>query len=355
MVLLSVCLVIIILKAGSSLFIPLTFSLLLAILLLPASRLLEQRLKFGRSFGPIVTIILFLAGLSVFSYLLAIQFSGFAEDLPMLQIRFRILVADLQHWLSRRFHINTSDQNSYLQKSAASIMQSVAVFFTSVLSSLSVMMIWTVLILIFTFFILYYRNLLYKFAVRLFPPQQQENVRHVLFQTKRLIYGYMLALFMEMVIVCIANCTCLAVIGVKYALLLGMTAAVLNIIPYIGIYSSITLISIITFTNSTPGCALEAAAALFVIHLIDANFLMPRLVGKRVQVNPFAAIIAVIAGELLWDVPGMFLFIPVVGILKLIFEKVEGLEAWALLLGEEETPGVAAPTTTTTPEPAGYE
>jgi predicted PurR-regulated permease PerM len=52
--------------------------------------------------------------------------------------------------------------------------------------------------------------------------------------------------------------------------------------------------------------------------------------------NPFITIIAVIVGEFLWGIPGMFLFIPVTGIIKLVCERVEGMEAWALLIGVDE-------------------
>jgi predicted PurR-regulated permease PerM len=70
--------------------------------------------------------------------------------------------------------------------------------------------------------------------------------------------------------------------------------------------------------------------------VLDANILLPRIVGARVKMNPFITIVAVIVGEFLWGIPGMFLFIPVTGIMKLICDRVEGLEAWGLLIGVEE-------------------
>jgi predicted PurR-regulated permease PerM len=127
------------------------------------------------------------------------------------------------------------------------------------------------------------------------------------------------------------------IMGLQYALLLGVMAAVLNVIPYLGIYTSIVITVLVTFANSPGNLALEAGAGLFIIHLIDSNILFPRIIGGQVKMNPFITIIAVIVGEYIWGVPGMFLFIPITGIMKLVCERVDGLEAWGLLIGVEDT------------------
>jgi AI-2 transport protein TqsA len=140
------------------------------------------------------------------------------------------------------------------------------------------------------------------------------------------------------VIMGIVNSTALAVLGIQYALLLGVMSAVLNIIPYLGIYSSIAITVLITFANNTPAHAFQAGLVLFIMHVLDANILMPRIVGARVKMNPFITILAVVVGELVWGIPGMFLFIPITGMLKLICDRVEGLEAWGMLMGVDDAP-----------------
>ncbi len=112
--------------------------------------------------------------------------------------------------------------------------------------------------------------------------------------------------------------------------------ALLNVIPYLGFYTATAICMLVTFVNSSASAALQAGIGLFVVHLIDANILFPRIIGGRVKMNPFVTIIAVIVGERLWGIPGMFLFIPVVGIIKLICERVEELKVWSILIGVEE-------------------
>jgi len=193
-----------------------------------------------------------------------------------------------------------------------------------------------IFIFIYTFFILYHRKLLMRFVLHLFSVPYRDRVKEVITETKSMINSYVLGLLIEMLIVGVVNCSMFMIMGIQYAVLLGIMAAVLNIIPYLGIYTSIVITMLVTFANSTGSIALEAGAALFIVHLIDSNMLFPRIVGGRVKMNPFITILAVIVGEHLWGVPGMFLFIPLMGIVKLVCERVEGLEAWSILIGVDD-------------------
>ncbi len=325
-----------ILSMASSIFIPLVFGLLISILLYPLNKFLENKLHFGRTLSPVVCILLFVTLLVSFIYFLAIQLVNFAGDFPQLRKRFLAMLDSLQHWLRYKMHINNAQQTEYLDKSMNGILGSLGHSISNVFVSVTSILLLTIFVLIFTFFILYYRKLLMKFVLYLFLAEHQTKVNEVIYETKSMIYSYVFGLVIEMVLVGIVNCSMFLIMGIQYALLLGIMAAVLNIIPYLGIYTSIIITMLVTLANSSLNLALEAGIGLFVVHLLDSNILFPRIVGGRVKMNPFITIIAVIVGEFLWGVPGMFLFIPITGIIKLICERVEGLEAWGLLIGVEE-------------------
>jgi hypothetical protein len=74
-------------------------------------------------------------------------------------------------------------------------------------------------------------------------------------------------------------------------------------------------------------------------HFIDANFLTPRIVGSQIKVNPMATLAAVIVGELTWGIAGMILFIPLVGIAKIVFLNLEPLKPAAFLMGDDQMEG----------------
>jgi predicted PurR-regulated permease PerM len=334
--LLALTLVVMMLILGKNIFVPLVLSLLVAMLMYPLNRFLEKKLHFARGLAVTICILIFMVTLVGFVFFIGQQISVFADDAPELQIRFQKIFADMQHWFSATFHVNRTQQNTYLNESTSNLAQSVTSVVTNLLSSLSGILLLFVFVFIYTFFILYYRLLLIRFLLHLFSPQHRPKVQEVIMEGKLMINGYIGGLLIEMLLVGAVNCILLLTLGVKYAILLGIIAAVLNIIPYIGFYSSIVLTVIVTFANSSLNHALEAGIGLFVVHLIDSNILLPRIVGARVKMNPFVTILAVVIGEYIWGISGMFLFIPITAILKLICERTPGLEAWAILIGVEE-------------------
>jgi predicted PurR-regulated permease PerM len=336
LILLAVVLVFIILSEASNIFIPLVFGLLISILLYPINRFFENTLHLGRLVSGMLSVTLFVSAMVSFVYFLALQLINFSSDFPQLRKRFDDMFAGMQHWLSHTLHINNREQTDYIKQSVNGILGSVGHSISNLFLSLTSFLLLTVFILIFTFFMLYHRKLLMKFVLYLFADEHRPKVNEVILETKNMINSYVLGLVIEMALISIVNCTMFLIMGVPYALLLGVMAAVLNIIPYLGIYTSIVIVMLVTFANSSGSMALEAGTGLFVIHLLDSNILFPRIVGGRVKMNPFISIVAVIIGEFVWGIPGMFLFIPIIGITKLVCERVPGLEAWALLIGTEE-------------------
>jgi predicted PurR-regulated permease PerM len=336
--LLMVVLIGFILSVASNIFIPLVFGLLIAILLFPLTRFFETKMRLGRLWSAILSVIFFITGLFAFIYFLAYQIVGFSGDFPQLKKRFQEIFDSLQHWLTFKFHITSHQQSDYITRSTNGILESIGNSMSNVFVSITGNLLLTVFVLIFTFFILFHRRLLIRFVLHLFHVEYREKVREVILETKSLINAYVLGLVIEMAVISVVNCSMFLIMGIQYALLLGVMAAVLNIIPYLGIYTSIVICMLVTFANHSGSMALEVGIGLFVVHLLDSNILFPRIIGGRVKMNPFVTIVAVIVGQFLWGIPGMFLFIPITGIMKLISERVEGMEAWGILIGVEEHP-----------------
>ena len=128
----------------------------------------------------------------------------------------------------------------------------------------------------------------------------------------------------------------LMIIGVKYALLISVMTAVLNVIPYLGIYFCGAIAMIITAATSSTGHVVAVGIVFIVTHFVDANMILPHVVGGKMKMNPFITILAVLIGHLVWGIPGMFLFIPLTAIIRLVSEEVPGMKAWAILLSAEK-------------------
>ena len=331
-VLISIVLILFLMHEGSSIIIPLFFSLLIALLLLPLTRWLESR-KFSRPLSAITSILLFIIFIGGVLYFLGAQLYDFSRDLPQIGTRMQSWIEDLQTWISTRYHVDASHQLEYLNGLAMDLARYASVFAQALLLAVGGFAIWTVFVFIFSFFILTHRQLLQEFVKRLFRDEDQPMVHEVLLATRVLANRYVMGLLIEMIFVATLNVIALYLFGIRYALMLGILAAVLNIIPFLGIYTATLISALITLGNSTPNAALAVIVILLVIHFIDANMLMPRIVGRSVRMNPLITLVAVLAGNLIWGISGTFLFIPLAGILKIIFGSVEGFKPWALLMG----------------------
>ena len=130
----------------------------------------------------------------------------------------------------------------------------------------------------------------------------------------------------------------LIVLGVIYAVLIGVLTGVLNVIPYLGIVISMLIACFISFATGSASTTVYVFLAYIGIHAIDGNLILPFVVGSKVKINALFSFIGIIIGEQFWGISGMFLCIPALAIIKIIFDRVEGLHPWGTLLGEEDKP-----------------
>lgn len=320
---------------GRSLLVPLFFSFLVAMLLHPLVKFFEKK-RFPRALAAVLALLIFMVLLGGLFYFFSHQVVRLSRDLPSLQAKVMDKWEEIQDWISDKYHITNTQQVAYMNKSANGLLNTAMNSAATTFVGIAETVILTVFFFIFTFFILQYRRLLMRFVVELFDHEHNEKVQEIIARVRTLINGYVVGLLIEMSVIAILIFVSLMVIGVKYALLISIMAAVLNIIPYLGIYSSMALAMIITAATGTTGQIVAVGIVFLVTHFADANVILPHVVGGKVKMNPFITILAVLIGHLVWGIPGMFLFIPLTAILRLISEEVPGMKPWAILMGEEK-------------------
>jgi predicted PurR-regulated permease PerM len=186
-----------------------------------------------------------------------------------------------------------------------------------------------------TFFLLYYRRLIIRFLVSVFRDENSVLVYDIIAQIQSRIRQYILGLVLEMLIVAAASCLALWILGIKYAILLGLIIGLFNVVPYIGIITALVLSTLVTFATAGTTQLLLVIGTILGIHLVDSNVLLPVIVGSKVRINALITVLGVIIGESIWGIPGTFLAIPVIAIAKIVFDHVDSMKPWGLLLGDE--------------------
>jgi len=317
---------------GKDVMAPLVFSFLFAMLLLPLARFLEHKCRMPRGLAAMLSVILFTAFVAGVIYVIAVQAGTLADDWPQIKLQISHSIDQLHRWTVNKFHFQWNAQMMNLTKEINA--QAAPVIGTTLIGVTS-MALFLVFIFIDTFFILFYRKVLISFLLKVFSGDREVLVFDVAEQIQYIMKKYISGLFLEMLCVFAIVFGLLSLIGVKYALLLALVTAIFNLIPYVGIFSAMAMSALLTLGTLDPAKAAEVAASIIAVHLIDSNIIMPRIVGSKVKLNALIVILGVVVGEMLWGISGMFLSIPVLAIIKIVFDRVTDLKPWGLLLGDE--------------------
>ncbi|ALI97674.1 AI-2E family transporter [Rufibacter tibetensis] len=331
LVLLGIILLVYVLFILGDILVPIAFSLLLAILLNPLnSRLL--RMKIPPVLAILLTLLIALTVLGLILFLLSSQILQFGEMVPSLKLKFSQILTDLQNFAQNTFGIGIQKQTQFLKNTANSGTALLGRTVSGVLGVFSLLF----LIPVYIFLFLLYKPLILNFLFEVFSSKNTHYVAEILHETKSAIQSYIVGLLIEASIVAVLNSAALMLLGVPYAILLGVIGAILNMIPYVGGIIAI-LLPVLMATVSTEGYTTQLGiiGAYAVIQFIDNNVLVPRIVSSKVQLNALISILAVLLGGALWGVSGMFLSIPFVAVLKIIFDRIEYLRPWGKLLGDQ--------------------
>ncbi|MEP7108520.1 MAG: AI-2E family transporter [Ferruginibacter sp.] len=322
---------------GQDIIVPLAFAILMAILLLPITNFLERK-KVPRVMADIIAILIALLFISGIVYFLSSQISSFMQDLPSIKKHLADHWKTVQKWVSHQFHFTRMQQSNFMDDAADKIKSSGTGILGDTVISLTQAIMVLVLLPVYTFLILYYREMIKKFFVGVFKDEHEAKVMEVLRESRSIVQGYMVGLIIEMGIVAAINSLGFIILGIQYAIFLGVLAAILNMIPYIGMLIASVFCMLITLTNSTDITdILGVLAILIVVQFIDNNIIMPKVVSSKVKINALITILGVLVGGALAGVSGMFLSIPAIAILKVIFDRVDNLKPWGMLLGDDIT------------------
>ncbi len=311
--------------------IPLAFALMMAILLNPFVNKLQQK-KIPKILSIIIALILTILLFTGIMYFISSQIAKFSNEMPVLEKKIVELFSHFKIWLRDNFSISLAKQNEMLSEAGDNLKPLIGQTLGSVLGTLSVL----VLLPIYTFLMLFYKTLILNFLYEIFAEKHSSKVGVVLKQTKSAIQSYMIGLLIESLVVAVLNSTALLILGVKYPILLGVVGAILNLLPYIGGIIAIALpIIIATITKDGYSTQIGILIAYMVIQFIDNNILVPRIVSSKVKINALVSLVIVLLGGAVWGVSGMFLSIPFIAVLKIIFDRIDDLKPWGKLLGDE--------------------
>jgi predicted PurR-regulated permease PerM len=319
--------------------VPLILASFLAIVLSPLVGWLVSK-RINRLLAVLIVVITSIAFLFGFFALIFSQVSVLSESSGAIVAKFQTLSEDFFASLARWFNLNQKDLEYWKTRLSQELESNGGVVLGVTLTSLLDVLKIIFVVPVYVFMFLYYQPHLLMFIHKLFRMADDADVGEVLSATKNVIQSYIVGLFAEFSIIAVLNTAGLFILGIDYAILLGVTSALLNIIPYLGGLVNMLIFMFIALLTKPPIYVLYVLILYMVIQFIDNNFLVPKIVGSKVQLNAFVSLLAVVLGAVVWGIPGMFLSIPLLAIVKVLTDRIETFKSVGFLLGEMKTDGV---------------
>ncbi len=319
---------------AQSFLVPVCMAGLIATLLLPVTGKLENW-GISRGWATLITILIVCLVLTGAFLLLSVQLYNLISDLPSIKLTLLDKLEGVRTFIEYKTNISSAQQLEYVKSMLVNSIESAAINLQGILTATTGTIFSASMVIVYTFFFLYYRDRLTKFLLNVIPTQNHEHAQRVIKQISKVTQQYISGIFTVISILAVLDTTGMLIIGIEHAIFFGVLAAMLNIIPYIGTTLGAVIPIVYTLiTKDSIWYAVAVASMFAVIQFIENNFLTPTIVGSKVQINPLASVLAIILGGMIWGVAGMVLFIPFIGILKVVFDNVDFLKPYGYLIGE---------------------
>ncbi|RAK70011.1 AI-2E family transporter [Hymenobacter edaphi] len=333
-VLIGLTLLVFVLHKLDDILLPIAFSAVFTLLLLPVSRWLEAH-RVPRVLAIIICLLLVLLLFAGVILGFGSQLTQFRDEIPKLQVKMMEIFNQAQAWAHDRFGYVPMSIEEVKESTVKALKKSGTTYLGTTLNTTTDVLSNLAQVLIYIFCFLYYRDHLRQFMFRFVAPDKRTMMLNTVDSIQTVVQAYISGLLKVIVIVSILNAIGLLALGVKFAVFFAIFASVLAVIPYIGIMIGATVPAIITLVETgSPLQALAVIGVFVVVQFLEGNFITPMITGSQVSINPLAAILALILGGALWGTPGMILSIPLTAILKVIFDAYKPLEPFGFLLGD---------------------
>lgn len=322
---------------GQQIFIPLTWALLFAFILFPFCDWLERN-KIGRTLAALIATILFTLISGVILFYLVYQAVRILQQEGALYETVKQAFENTRLWMFSQFGLDEIPGSEEVGIGADSIQQ-VLSFAAQEISSIGRNIVTITLIPMFLFFLLLYRGLATKYVQTKYEGQQLNRIQSFFTKSQDSIQNYLWGTLILTGVSTIMALVILLLFGVRYAFFFSILIAVLNLIPYIGnLFAFIVVLLFVYVTKQDIGLTVFCGMALYGANLLQENFLRPKLVGDKMEMNAMVVFSGVIIGGMIWGFSGMVLFIPLLGILKSLFDSHPDLKVYSIFFesGDED-------------------
>lgn len=339
-VLLLILLVFTLLYYAKPFLVPILIAVFLSMLLLPLCRKLEQYMPRGLAVA--LSLLVFLIVVALIGYVVSTQVATIASQSDEIQTNIQSKLRQVQDFISKEIGIPRQKQEEIIQDQEKSMGSSSSIL-SGIFASLGSMLTKFVILVVYMFLFLFYREHFSEFILRVVPAKEKPNAKTILHDVQKVAQHYLTALAMMIGCLWVMYGIGFSIIGVKSALFYAVLCGLLEIVPFVG---NLTGVSITIIMSMAQGGDLKLVIAILVtygiVQLLQSYILEPLVVGKSISLHPVFTIVGLVGAEIIWGIPGMALALPLLGVTKIICDHIEPLKPYGFLIGEErkQKPGM---------------
>ena len=319
--------------------VPLAIAGMFALVFMPLCRWLESKgcrtvvaaIICGLIFAALVTgIILFVVW----------HVQHIAADFSDIKQHFNDYLHGFRKYLHAEFGMDTMKKDSPLpipvQPNTDGIGKMAAYLIGTILS----LAIDLLLILIYMIMLLCLRHEVKVFILKMAPPDAKGKTGIVITESARIVQQYLRGLFIVIVCLWVMYTIGFSLVGVQTPIFFAILCGLLEIVPFVGNITGSTLTSLMVLSQGGGfKMVLGVLVTYAFIQAIQFYIISPLVMQTQLSIHPLFTIVVLFAGNLVWGIPGMILAIPALGIIKIICDHIESLQAVGHLLGENRPAG----------------
>jgi predicted PurR-regulated permease PerM len=316
--------------------IPILFAALLSMLVLPLCNWLEKR-KVNRGLAILICVLMLMVVIAGIMVLFSAQIIDFMQDFPLIKEKALEKYHDLQIFIEEKANLPVQKQGDLIKNNYEKFFTGIGAILSGLLVGIGAGLGNFLLVMIYMFFFLLLRERIRNFILKLFKKEEHELVSHIIENTKHLTIRYMTGLLVQTAIYGSITATGFTILGIKQGIFFGYLGGILNLIPYLGslIGAILPMLAALIYKDSI-WYPLGVLGVVLLTQFIDNNFVTPKVVAGYIRINPLATVIVIFIGGSLWGIAGMVLFLPLLGILKIIFDNIDSLKPFGYLIGEDK-------------------
>jgi predicted PurR-regulated permease PerM len=331
-IMLAIVLFFYVLVAAKLFLYPVALAILFAYLLYPISYYLERH-RFPRILAILICLILFFSIITGALLVIYKRLGVFMNDLPNFRIQALNNIDILESKIGEIFGLSNLSLVELIRSRVAQMFDQGSDFLNRAFTATTGTFFRMAVLPVFIFMLLFYRTKFAHFILKLVKPEKRLLTIRILRELSKVTSRYMDGVFTVVFTLCFLNSAGFILIDLKYPIVFGVIAAFFSFIPFFGTIIGYTFPFIFALlTGDSPQLPLHVLLVFLVVQFTEHNILSPNIIGSYVQLNPFIIILGVIAGGMVWGLPGMFIVVPVIAAFRIVFVNVDSLKPYGYLL-----------------------